>query len=257
MMRSKFTAGALAAVLALGLAACGDDGGGDEASPEAAGATTTAPAAGLAPEACDAYVQLAGAVANVPEGPDAGAYIESDILPVVQTLQEAGGDQIAEQTDTLVEIATASVDDPSGFEAEEGQQAFSEIGGIVHEGCGYAQQDVTGVEYEFQGIPDTLDAGTTSFSFTNGGSEEHEMVMFRKVDGETRSFEELLALPEDQAESAVEFQTATFSPIGETTYAIADLAPGEYATVCFIPVGGAEDGPPHFTRGMISEFSVS
>ena len=32
--------------------------------------------------------------------------------------------------------------------------------------------------------------------------------------------------------------------------------PGEYAMVCFIPVGGAEDGPPHFTQGMVQEFIV-
>jgi hypothetical protein len=258
MMRSRFTAGALAALLALGLAACGDDdGGGDEASPEAAGATTTAPAGGMAPEACDAYVQLAGLVADAPEGPEASAYIESEILPVVQTLEESGGEEIADQVTTLIDIATASVEDPSQFEDPAGQQSYSEIGGVVHDGCGFAQQEVTGVEYEFQGIPDTIDAGTTSFSFTNGGTEEHEMVMFRRADGETRSFEELLALPEDEAESAVEFQAATFSPIGATTYAIADLEPGTYATICFIPVGGAEDGPPHFTEGMLREFEVS
>ena len=83
------------------------------------------------------------------------------------------------------------------------------------------------------------------------------MVMFRKADGETRSFEELFALPEEEAGDAVTFTAATFSPIGETTYAVADLEPGQYAAVCFIPVGGAEDGPPHFTEGMLAEFEVA
>jgi hypothetical protein len=257
-MRSRFTVTALAALLALGVAACGDDdSGGDEASPEAAGATTTSTADGLAPEACDAYVQLGTAVNNAPEGPEAGAYIESEILPVVETLEANSNEEIADQVTTLVDIATASVDDPSQFEDPAGQQAFSEIGAVVNESCGFQTADVTGVEYEFQGIPESLEAGPTSFSFTNGGTEEHEMVMFRKADGETRSFDELLALPEEEAGDAVVFATATFSPIGETTYAVADLEPGSYATVCFIPVGGAEDGPPHFTRGMIAEFEVA
>ena len=255
-MRSKFTAGALALVLALGVAACGDDGG-DEPSSEAAGATTTTAAAELASEACDAYVQLAGAVGEAPEGPEAGAYIEAEVLPPLETLEAEGGEEIAEPVATMIEIATASVDDPAQFDDPAAFAAFSEVGGVVHEGCGYEPVDVTGVDYAFEGIPETLAAGPTSFSFTNDGTEEHEMVMFRKADGETRSFEELFALPEEEAGDAVTFTAATFSPIGETTYALADLEPGQYAAVCFIPVGGAEDGPPHFTEGMLAEFEVS
>jgi len=256
-MRSRFTVMALAAVLALGVAACGDDDGGDEASPEAAGATTTTTGESLAPEACDAYVQLASAVGEVPEGPEAGAFIESDVLPLIETLDASGNEATAEPVATMLEVATAAVDDPSQFDDPAAQEAFSEVGGVVHEGCGYAPVEVSGVEYAFEGIPETVEAGPTSFAFTNEGTEEHEMVMFRRADGETRTFEELLALPEEEVGDAVVFTTATYSPIGETTYAIADLEPGDYATVCFIPVGGAEDGPPHFTEGMLAEFEVT
>jgi hypothetical protein len=35
-----------------------------------------------------------------------------------------------------------------------------------------------------------------------------------------------------------------------------ELEPGEYVMVCFVSVGGAEDGPPHFTQGMKYEFTV-
>jgi hypothetical protein len=34
----------------------------------------------------------------------------------------------------------------------------------------------------------------------------------------------------------------------------AQLEPGRYALVCFLPVAGS--GPPHFTRGMLREFTV-
>ena len=266
-MRSKLTAGALVAVLALGAAACGDDDGGeDTASSEATSATTTtaddsttttAAADGLSAEACDAYVELAAAVSEAPEGPEAGAYIESEILPIVETLEANATEEIAEPVATLVDVATRSVDDPSQFEDSGGQEAYSEIGGVVHDDCGYEAVDVTGVDYAYEGIPESLPAGPTSFSFTNDGGEEHEMLMFRKADGETRSFEELFALSEEEAGDAVTFTLATFSPIGATTYAIGDLEPGQYAAVCFIPVGGAEDGPPHFTEGMLAEFEVS
>lgn len=32
--------------------------------------------------------------------------------------------------------------------------------------------------------------------------------------------------------------------------------PGSYIAVCFIPIGGGEEGPPHFTGGMVAEFDV-
>ena len=34
------------------------------------------------------------------------------------------------------------------------------------------------------------------------------------------------------------------------------LESGEYAALCFIPVGGAEGGEPHFLHGMLQEFTV-
>src|SRR5690606_4951888 len=38
--------------------------------------------------------------------------------------------------------------------------------------------------------------------------------------------------------------------------AMFDLDPGSYIAVCFIPIGGGEEGPPHFTGGMVAEFDV-
>ena len=49
---------------------------------------------------------------------------------------------------------------------------------------------------------------------------------------------------------------AAFAPPGEGGSTLAELSAGDYAMICFIPVGGGEDGPPHFTQGMIHEFTV-
>jgi len=243
----------LAAVLALGLAACGDDdsGGDDEATPEAAGATTTTAEAAAPTEACEATLSLGARFADAPEGPPPPEFIEgvnSDLETIVASEDEAFVGP-AEELQGLVAAEPPDEDAIFGV--------YGELSQAVHEGCGYESVDVTGVDYAFEGIPESLPAGPTSFSFTNDGSEEHEMIVFRKADGETRTIEELLALPEAEAESAVVFATATFSPIGETSYTAGDLDAGEYAAVCFIPVGGGEDGPPHFTEGMLSEFEVS
>jgi hypothetical protein len=116
---------------------------------------------------------------------------------------------------------------------------------------------VTGVDYAFEGVPETIPAGTVAFDFTNASeTEEHEMIVFRKADGVTLSFEEIIQLPEEESEDKVVFASAAFAPPGGEGSTLASLDAGEYAMVCFIPVGGAEDGPPHFTQGMISTFTV-
>ncbi|MGH9110702.1 MAG: hypothetical protein ACRDZN_00110 [Acidimicrobiales bacterium] len=123
--------------------------------------------------------------------------------------------------------------------------------------CGYDTVDVSGVDYAFEGIPETTPAGTTGFRFTNDGTEPHEMVIFRVNDGVTGSLEELLAAPEEDAGQNLTFAGAAFAEPGQWGATFADLEPGRYAAVCFVPVGGAEDGPPHFMQGMSGEFEVT
>ena len=127
-------------------------------------------------------------------------------------------------------------------------------------------------------MPATLQAGRRHFRFNNTGPELHEMIFLRKKTTTTESFDQILALgAENQAaaEAKVDEAGATFafpaSAAGprRSTPVFLDLTPGQYAIVCFIPVGltpqaaqaaeetGTEpEGPPHFTRGMKAEFTV-
>jgi hypothetical protein len=79
-----------------------------------------------------------------------------------------------------------------------------------------------------------------------------------------------LALPEEEVESAVTFAGVAFAAPDAEAFAVVDLEPGSYVMVCFLPVGatpevmaemeatGEEpDGAPHFTQGMVHEFTVS
>lgn len=256
-MRSRFLVVAVAAGLAIGAAACSDDGGDDGETAEAGGATTTTAAAGLSEAGCDAYVALAGAVFEVPEDDTAGAFIETEVLPQIEVLVEEAPEELTEPAQTMLDIATESVEDPARFEDPAAQDAFLEYGGAVHSDCGYESVDVSAIDYGFDGVPESVPTGTTSIALTNEGNEEHEMVVFRRADGETRPVEELLALPEAEAGEALTFTAATFASPGATGYVATDLEAGDYVAVCFIPVGGADDGPPHFTEGMIAEFEVA
>lgn len=142
--------------------------------------------------------------------------------------------------------------------------------------------EVTAVDYAFEDLPDTVEAGTT-FSLTNASAAEaHELVAFLLPETETRSAEELLNLPEEELGAvfggepepatvilAGPGQTDTPGPVvGDGSLA----EPGRYVVACFIPVGAdpeayfsadpsegppqVEGGPPHFTQGMFAELTV-
>ncbi len=81
------------------------------------------------------------------------------------------------------------------------------------------------------------------------------MVVFKKNDP-NQSTEELFALPEEEAMGLITFAGFAFASPGESSSSLLTLESGAYTMVCFIPVGGEEDGPPHFTQGMTAEFTV-
>src|SRR5690606_14356274 len=63
--------------------------------------------------------------------------------------------------------------------------------------------EVTGVDYAFEGVPETVEPGT-SFTFRNDSAVEvHELILFQIPEGEERSLDELLALPEEEANAIV------------------------------------------------------
>ncbi len=254
-MRTKITAAALTTVLVLGGVACGDDDSGDEASSEATGETTTTTEAGLGAEACDAVLGVGTALTNGPDGPPTPEYLEGEVQPAIDAVVASGVEALQGPATDLQAAVDAALEGEDSQEAAFG--AYSAMAAEAHTGCGYQAVDVSAVNYAFVDMPATLSAGTTSFSLTNEADEEHELVLLRKNDGETRTAEELLALPQDEAETLVAFSGVTFASPGQTGYVAAELEPGDYFTVCFLPVGGGEDGPPHFTEGMVAEFEVT
>ena len=174
--------------------------------------------------------------------------------------------------------------------------------GLLGAGCGTADDDtaaadvatpadsagdaveVTGVDYEFEDVPEDVAAGT-SLTFRNASDlEVHEMVVLRINDDEPRSLEELLEVPEDEAEQATQFVGMQVALPGEdgfdpetpdATGGVTLDQPGRYALLCFIPEGAeveayreamqgdatgppaADGGPPHFALGMASEVTVT
>ena len=132
-----------------------------------------------------------------------------------------------------------------------------------------AGSEVVGVEYAFENVPDTVAVGT-QLGFRNDGAEAHEMVLARKNAGVTTSFEELLAMPEEESAKLVTFVGQLMANPGESAEGTltADAA-GDYLMICFFPQGLTQIpegtpgpdaslpvGAPHFTLGMLKEFTV-
>lgn len=149
---------------------------------------------------------------------------------------------------------------------------------------------VHAVDYGYEGVPGTLPAGETRFSFTNDSrAESHEMTLFRINDGVTESFDQILAEDEAQQNAAqaqqagsqqggaqqggaqqppaeqspppvpkMSFFASTGSAPGESAKMdlVGTLPAGRYGMVCFLPVASDQAGTPHYKKGMKAEFRV-
>ncbi len=118
---------------------------------------------------------------------------------------------------------------------------------------GPTEETVTGTEYEFD-APDTLAAGEVTLNFENAGKEPHEMLVFKINDEST--VEELLKLPQKEAQQHITMVGRAFAKPGESGSepVSAELEPGRYGMVCFVP---APDKEPHAFKGMFGEFEVT
>lgn len=148
----------------------------------------------------------------------------------------------------------------TAFEDPAVEEAVADIEQFEYEGCGYEQFQVTFEEYAFVGLPDEIEKGTVAFELTNEGTEAHEIVVFRLKGDAT--LDDLLEAEEDEFEDLAREVGGGFAEPGETGYASITLKKtGNYAALCFIPVGTTAEeegtGPPHAEEGMAAEFEVT
>ena len=245
----------LALALALTAAACGGD---DDNGEDTGGDTTeeeTAAEVDLT-AFCDAVVEAEAQVISVSQGgPTEG------IEPALQDVEDTTPEELTEQITTILEGTREALEtqDDSVFETDEFTAADEEVDQFVYENCDLEQVDVSMVDYSFEGVPESVPAGTVGFNVTNDGEELHEMILVRLKDPEAQ-VEELIRLPEKEVQKQIETVGFIFADPGATDAQAFDLDPGEYGYVCFIPVGttGEQegDGPPHAFEGMFGQFTV-
>ena len=124
----------------------------------------------------------------------------------------------------------------------------------------------------FAGLPTSLPVGSR-LRMSNAGAEVHQMIVARRVDGVTRTWDELLEDPDPVDAGLVELAGQLFAAPGQDADGdITIVEPGDYFAVCFVPrdhvhpgrecdtgVGAGAAPPPsaHYMLGMRQEFSVT
>jgi len=174
----------------------------------------------------------------------------------LQRLQDNAPDEIATEVATLANLLAEK--GPDAFEDPAGAAAAGTADTWALDHCGFERVDVTGVDYEFKGIPKELPSGVVAFNFTNQAKDEdHEMVIFRVNDGVHASAKKLLSTPEKKVQKKVTFVGAAQAPPGESQVTLPELESGRYVVACFVNTGGKKHGEPHWMRGMYDTFTVS
>jgi len=263
----RWLVGGASIVLAATMVGCGSDGDSGDSGSDASTSAAAAPA-----EFCETAVDAEAAVISGPPidfetatPEEISAALEeygTQLEPQLADLEESAPEEISGDVTTLTgQIREVlSTGDDSLFESAEFTDADAAIDEYMLAECGYEQLEATGVDYEYEGLPDTIQSGVVAITFHNEGEESHEIGLARVNDDVTMSVEELLQLPEGEADTMIQFAGAAFAEPGESDTTFLRLDPGRYGAVCFIPEGTTHDaegaGPPHFTLGMFAEFTA-
>lgn len=262
--------GILAATTLIGVA-CGDDDDAARATSVAPGTTTTAggstaPATTGAVAAaadfdktafCDAFMDanMASAATGDPDADPVA--VATALLEPAQRAEAVAPPELTDELAHAVELLQQAVDTKDGSLIEQADPAASNEWTAAN--CGWTEVEATAEDYHFMGIPDTLQAGDYSFQLTNNGKEFHVLVIVKRKDGVTDSFEQLLSDP--AGEEKVETVLGVAAPPGAPGTGAVHLEPGDYLVLCPIPIGTTGEtegsGPPHFTAGMQQVLTVT
>jgi hypothetical protein len=122
-----------------------------------------------------------------------------------------------------------------------------------------ADVTVTLADYAFT-AQGPLTAGKHTFKIVNKGPQAHEIEVLRFAPGKTMKdvmeFMDKAYAGKAEGPPPVDALGGIASEMpGMTQYFTADLTPGNYVLLCFVP--DAKDGKAHMEHGMVKEFKVN
>jgi hypothetical protein len=149
-----------------------------------------------------------------------------------------------------------------------------------------ADQEITLLDFEIEGIPSEVSSSRQVWRVTNDGPEPHELALLRLAEGvdldmlmgmfgmemdatpeptngdATPQAAVAAATPPDAAEGAMEgppvFSAGGIQAmdVGTTGWMVLELEPADYVALCFVP-SPEHQGQPHMALGMITSFTVT
>jgi hypothetical protein len=111
---------------------------------------------------------------------------------------------------------------------------------------------ITATDYAF-GAPDTIQAGLTTFRLHNPGREPHQAVIAGAPGKTFAELETALVKAEPMFAGLTIPVGAGAVGSGDSSIVTADLTPGTYLVLCYIP---SPDGRPHVMKGMYHRLVV-
>ena len=145
-----------------------------------------------------------------------------------------------------------SADGESPSEETDAEETETETDDGTAEGGGATY---VATEFAFKG-PDLLPAGSVSLTMDNQGKQMHELALGELLDGKTMSDVHALlkkGLPKKPPKWFREVGGTGAQP-GETGTMDAELTPGRYVMICFVP--DTDSKKPHVMLGMMKEVTV-
>ena len=112
---------------------------------------------------------------------------------------------------------------------------------------------ITATDYAF-GAPDTIQAGLTTFRLHNPGREPHQAVIAGAPGKTFAELETALVKAEPTMFAGLTIPVGAGAVgSGDSSIVTADLTPGNYLVLCYIP---SPDGRPHVMKGMYHRLVV-
>jgi uncharacterized cupredoxin-like copper-binding protein len=134
-------------------------------------------------------------------------------------------------------------------------QPFEVSGGAAEAALPVASDTVRLGEYTFESAR-PISAGRHTFLVTNAGQQPHELVLLRLAPGKTVKDFGAWATTGGMKGPPPALPLGGVAVIdhGESGVFTADLTPGDYGMICFVP--DSKDGKPHLMHGMVKQITV-
>jgi outer membrane protein assembly factor BamE (lipoprotein component of BamABCDE complex) len=172
------------------------------------------------------------------------------VLAALALMSAACGSDTGNETGSEDERQGESADDEGASDENDAEETETDEGTGEGGAATYAA-----TEFAFEG-PDVLPAGDVTLTMDNQGKQMHELALGELLEGKTKDDVQALLTKGVPKKAPTWFRqvSGTGAAPGETGTIDAELTPGTYLMLCFVP--DKASGKPHVMLGMMKEVTV-